>query len=106
MQNGNLLLGTSSALQLMKIPLRALLLVPLLYVLLLIAFGITDHYFSFQGGANDMGNGLLVFAIGALVIAGFFIGSIYKAITVNKGYWAVVVTHLVLAGLFVGYFMI
>ena len=89
----------------MKIPFRALLLVPLLYVLLIVAFGITDRYFSFQGGANDMGNGLLVFAIGALVIAGFFIGSLYKAIAVNKGYWAVVFTHLVFAALFVSYFM-
>ncbi len=89
----------------MKIPIRSLLVVPLLYVLLLVAFGITDRYFSFQGGANDLGNGLLVFAIGALIIAGFFIRSIYLAVTANKGYWAVVFTHLVCAALFAWFFM-
>jgi hypothetical protein len=53
-----------------------------------------------------MGNGLLAFGIGALVIAGFFMQSIYRALAVNKNYWLVVLLHLICAALFIRFFMI
>ena len=88
----------------MKIPWSSLFLTVGLYVLLQVAFLIGDH-FSYRQGANDMGNGLLVFAIGVLIIAGFFIHSIYQAIAKDSSYWLVVGLHLICAALFVWLFM-
>lgn len=64
-----------------------------LYAAILAAFLITDKLP--KRGANDISSGLMVAAISLLVVAFFFIKSIYQAIKIDKSYWIITAVHLI-----------
>ena len=88
----------------MKIQWQAIIFTIGLYIVLIIAMRIADH-FSYARGANDMGNTLLMFAVAVLVIGFFFFRSIYQAIQIDPSYWLVAGLQVVCIVAYMWFFM-
>ena len=88
----------------MKIQWPAIALTIGLYAAVVAAFLIADK-FDYSRGANDMDKSLLTAAASVLVIAFFFIRSIYQAVKVDASYWLIAGLHVVCIAFLVKYFM-
>ena len=77
----------------MKINLAGIIFTIGLYAAVVVAFVINDRLP--KHGANDISSGLVVAAISFLVIALFFMRSIYQAIKIDKSYWLIAGIHII-----------